>query len=326
VFNGLSALKIRPEELTVESMLNSEFLDLPARSGSSIAALRRAVEQAGGQAVPLGELTVGALKESPYPLILHVAAVGQLPSYNHWLLLLGVDRGQAKIVDGQHEPELIPLASLASRWDGTALVVSDGPIDVSRVARRDVGPIFSIAVGASLCLLVFSRIGNLLSGSASRPGAIRRIPVDSVIVLATVATVAAGAHYLSDEGFFKNEAACTDIANECASPQWPELTFERLQEAMQDENVLVVDARFESSFRQGRLSGAVNMPVNASAEERQKLVENVPRTTPVVVYCHSYRTPFRNKIAAWFASEGFANLTVYPGGWQEWSNRETLFE
>ncbi len=44
-------------------------------------------------------------------------------SYQHWVLFLGVDSGNAKIQDGEGGSFPMPISELLSRWDGKAIAV-----------------------------------------------------------------------------------------------------------------------------------------------------------------------------------------------------------
>jgi thiosulfate/3-mercaptopyruvate sulfurtransferase len=107
------------------------------------------------------------------------------------------------------------------------------------------------------------------------------------------------------------------------------MSAEEIAARLDDERLLVLDARVESRWRgepnpidkvPGRIPGAANLPFTAD----EPLPEEVLAAPEIVVYCGSGVTScvplFR------LARAGRPDAKLYPGSWSEWEGRELPVE
>lgn len=80
-----------------------------------------------------------------------------------------------------------------------------------------------------------------------------------------------------------------------------------------DEFVLI-DARADDAWQQGRITGAIHMPYRQIADRAPKEIEP---TTPVVVYCWSPGCNAGAKAAVEFAALGYS-VREMIGGYEYW--------
>ena len=120
------------KDLPFETLLRPRYMS--SREGSSLKELRQAVIDASAYALSIEGLGAESLRTSLHPMILHLASDGQLNRYDHWVLFCGMQDGKARLLNAPNELEHVPLSYILARWDGTALVVSDDPIDFSSIA------------------------------------------------------------------------------------------------------------------------------------------------------------------------------------------------
>ena len=83
-----------------------------------------------------------------------------------------------------------------------------------------------------------------------------------------------------------------------------------------DEDFRLIEVLPESSYRQGHLPGAVNVPGD---ELRKTIPEIVPdRTTTVVVYCASPSCTASDRAAELLLALGYEDVRDYRGGKEHW--------
>lgn len=85
------------------------------------------------------------------------------------------------------------------------------------------------------------------------------------------------------------------------------------------DDFVLVDARGESSWRQGRVAGAVHLP---HADIPARAAALIPVTTPVVVYCWGPGCNGATRAALQFSRLGYA-VREMIGGFEYWA-REGL--
>ena len=102
------------------------------------------------------------------------------------------------------------------------------------------------------------------------------------------------------------------------------LSLEALQNAIQSKSkILLVDGRSESAYHEGHILGAVNIPYMQRDYFSQKLLSDVDRETPIIVYCSSKNCNTSVELAKFLSQKfGFINIQVFEGGWEEWVKRE----
>ena len=98
------------------------------------------------------------------------------------------------------------------------------------------------------------------------------------------------------------------------------LSLEALQNAIQAKSkILLVDGRSESAYHEGHILGAVNIPYMQRDYFSQKLLSDVDRETPIIVYCSSKNCNTSVELAKFLSQKfGFINIQVFEGGWEEW--------
>jgi len=138
-----------------------------------------------------------------------------------------------------------------------------------------------------------------------------------------MACVLAGVwHLLSDEGFFRNQAAIAQVVSRHFEPSLPRLSLAAVEELMGRDEVTFIDARTPRAFAVGHLRSAINLPVFASLAERERILAGVKPAGTIVVYCQSEHCHWGKAVAADLYYRGFHNVALFPGGWKEWEQHE----
>jgi rhodanese-related sulfurtransferase len=317
------ALQALNRNVPFEQLLRSDYVG--SRRGSSLSELQQAARDHGLWATPIHGMTCAMLAQVPCPAILHVkSAPGPNPVY-HWILFLGTERGKARIYDAAHDCELRGFDELRASWDGSAVLVSDRPAGLLQLWSIRAAELLFLA-GMVLCLmggmrLIATRLNlvNLCSRSF-RP----RIFLGQVIMIAAVASGAALIAYVWNptEGAF-HVGSIERIQEAHFAGFLPRVHRKALDRLIGKEGVTLIDARLAADFRTGHIAGAQSIPVNAPAADVEDALRSIPHSNSIVIYCQSKDCPFSGVVAQKVFKRGYHDLSIYAGGWLEWSGAES---
>ena len=96
------------------------------------------------------------------------------------------------------------------------------------------------------------------------------------------------------------------------------LEFKAALKAWKDSAALFVDAREPAFFEEGHIPRAINLP----REEilRAKTIGALAdKSRPVIVYCSEEDCEDGKLVAKGLIALGHSKVSVYAGGWEEWS-------
>jgi len=314
-------LRLARSTVSVRSLLRPE--NLSSDSGSSIEMLERVAKENGLFALSAVGLSRGDLASCEYPALLHVRARSNPREYNHFVLFLGVAGTDAIVFD----PETLlaggrcPLDELVQRWDGEALLVSTKPIDAAPLVNRGRERLFAWALAAGCAAIVVRR----LTGARQNLGCFAPIrfcsrqPTSAVIVLVFGARIGLILNTFSNAGLLSGSPQASLIDGAYAGQFLPSLTTTQVAAMVKVGNVTLVDARLTRDFESGHLPGAVSIPPGSSKDVRRAVLAPVSPGAPIIIYCQSVTCPFSEKLASDLLADGFSNLSLYRGGWEEWS-------
>ena len=97
-----------------------------------------------------------------------------------------------------------------------------------------------------------------------------------------------------------------------------ELSAAETKSLLEQGGVLLFDTRPAEKFAEGTIPGAVNFPVDSTLESRETLLADVPRQTPIILFCKSNRCPYADDIARFLRHNGFENVAIYREGVAGW--------
>ncbi len=93
----------------------------------------------------------------------------------------------------------------------------------------------------------------------------------------------------------------------------------RTAKELQEKGAIFIDARLKRDFEAGHVEGAINIPVDANDAVRRQAVMKMSPDDPLVVYCQSVNCQFADITAGKLRLDGFSTVSVFPGGWMEWT-------
>ena len=277
------ALKAVGKHVEFSRLLQHKYLSSP--EGSSLLELSAALSDAGAFSVAMSDLTAATLRQSRFPIILHVSSDLEPREYKHWVLFLGLEGEEARIVDPPSSTETISFARLLARWDGKGLIVSSHPISQSEVASPDRWDLLSRALG--IAALVFAIRALVPQATVSRQTTFQAALAQSLILTIGALAAGLGYHAFSRIGFLANRDAVRMLAEVYLPTQLNVLTADEIATEISAGNVVIVDARYHRDYRAGRIDGAINIPINASLGARRSALQGVSKGTKIVVYCQS---------------------------------------
>jgi rhodanese-related sulfurtransferase len=90
------------------------------------------------------------------------------------------------------------------------------------------------------------------------------------------------------------------------------------RERLADARTVVFDARGRDLYEAGHLPGALLLPVEEAESRIGAYVHRVLPETPILVYCGGLDCDDALELAVKLRGFGFADVTLYPGGFAEW--------
>jgi rhodanese-related sulfurtransferase len=313
-------MKFADKEIDFRELLKPEYIG--HRKGSSMRELKKAAEDHGMYAQLVGKLTSRELRNSPYPMILHVKYTSDKKKYDHFKLFLRTESGKAVLFDPPEPIRAVPFHELAPRWrwDGYAVIISDTAIDTGRIfatARKQFAVYVSIAIGIIL-MVHWSKRKWLQPGAMISKPRLLGLSAAQGVGFVIVALLCGGVyHFANDEGFLAHANAAIPVQQAHAVSFIPKVSKKTVSKLL-DTNTVFIDARLARDFHTGHLGGAINIPVDSNDTQRHNAVANIAKDTRIVIYCQSAGCPYAGVVSKKLIADGFSNISIFKGGWREW--------
>ena len=91
------------------------------------------------------------------------------------------------------------------------------------------------------------------------------------------------------------------------------------RERLADPATVVFDARIPQEYAAGHVAGALNLPVGEVDARIGAFASRLTPATPLLLYCGNSDCADGLDLALKLREYGFTDLTLYPGGFAEWS-------
>jgi rhodanese-related sulfurtransferase len=101
----------------------------------------------------------------------------------------------------------------------------------------------------------------------------------------------------------------------------PLLHIDEAESLWHQSSTLFVDVRSPFDYEVGHIAGAVNLPQEEMEDRLPSLLPRMEQAAAVVVYCKSVDCGKSLWAALQLRQHGLTQTRIYPGGWNEWSNR-----
>ena len=314
-------MKLSGREIDIKELIKPEYIS--SRQGSSLEELKKAVEDQGMYAEAVYKLTRQGLRQSPYRIILHVKSAMGNKDYDHFELYLGSKEGKAQLFDPPQPARLARFSDLAPRWDGAGLIVSDTPIETGAVFAADRKKLIMYGMIGMVFILIVHGLKRrrLCSWAMISRGRFLWLSIGQCGIMAIMAMVGGMIyHFADDGGLLAQSGAIAEIMKAHQENFIPKVSADKVSRLFNGDAVFI-DARFSRDFKNGHLKEAINIPVNAEDEEYRRALASVPKDSRIVAYCQSAGCQFAEKVAIKLIANGFSNVSIFQGGWNEWSAR-----
>ena len=306
-------------DLQFADLLKAEYIS--SRQGSSLDDLLRAASENGLHAESVGRMTCAMLEYIQCPVILHVKRdLVTSEDYDHWILFAGIEPGKARIYDGVGTVELVDWADLASRWDGVAILIARSPMSTMTlglvVAAQFVSCVGAITAAIALLLCMYN--WSLKRRGTFSPARWHGCIAEGAIVTLLAAILGIGFRLLNGGGFLSYSPAVAAIQDKHLGGFLPKVDVDTVPGLLHQADVTVVDARLPADYEAGHLEGAMNIPPDSSPEQCLKIIEKVPRSDRIFIYCHSNGCPYSAIVARKLLALGYSHILYFRDGWVVW--------
>ena len=95
------------------------------------------------------------------------------------------------------------------------------------------------------------------------------------------------------------------------------ISLERASTLFTADSAIFIDSRHDYDFKAGHIRGAVNIALNEFDKHSIRLKE-IPKDKLLIIYCDGAECNSSIEVAIKLMEEGFTNIQVLFGGWQEW--------
>jgi rhodanese-related sulfurtransferase len=314
-----SASRLLGINVDFEDLFKPEYIS--SYKGSTFSDLVSAANRYDIYAEPIQKFTVYDLHNAKDIIILHMKSIPTSKTFEHFSLFIGVDNGKAIIFDPPNKPSRVSFRELAPLWDGTGLIVSDVPIDLSAYVSSSRKRYASYLLAVLVVVLVIRKVMKHESSRFSTLGKRKRMLITSKeVVIICVVAIMAGIfyHYFSEIGFLSNREGTKTITKAYEGSFIPEVSLDDFVSTVHQGNAVLIDARFKLAFDKSHISNAVNIPVSSSHEKVQNIMSEVGKNESLIVYCQSKGCVYDQKIAIKLIELGYSNVSIFKDGWRGW--------
>lgn len=98
------------------------------------------------------------------------------------------------------------------------------------------------------------------------------------------------------------------------------LSFEQALQLQENNDALFLDARGIKLYKKGTVMGAMHMDVKQFDKLKKYLPAN--KATPLVSFCNGPKCHLSGKLAKMLQAEGYTNISIYPGGGPEYTEKK----
>jgi rhodanese-related sulfurtransferase len=319
---GLYALQgewVPVSELFDNARENDELL---GPHGTSAGGMISDLRKRGFHASVVNKMGLGFLDLLNAPAILHFGQSYQAEGTSHWVLFLGkTSVGEYRILDLPRGESAVDGPLLLSYWSGSAIVASKGEDGISSLVLRhriiQVTKYFAYIAIPMCCLIGFSTTMN----KQKRKTLV--LHIFGPILLATLMSTAWHSYAKASPARSRIAGAVVrHKSNITVERQLPRCTCDVLLES----NVTIVDCRLPGAFEIGHITGAINLPVDASLGELRDVVLGLDANSTIICYCLSENCQWADRVAGLLHDIGAHKCFVLDRGWigyLEWLNKKS---
>lgn len=307
-FAACAALRRLGADASPQNYITAKYVG--TCSGSTEGEILAVIKDAGFEGLTTTHLSTLDLRLIDLPFIALVRGQTGSSRYDHWVTVdFDEDRGEFALLDSGLPIYWLTPAEFMAKWSGAGIFVYPQGNNPRLF-------LYSIRLAALLLLLIIATSAALMSRRLSNHFRFASSH-QSAITLCTIAAVSCTVVSVSVGDLSHVEAGVTSATGpHFSSPS--EVDLEDATSRADNQDVLLIDARFRADFLTNGLPGAVNIPVDAHEQAVKEFMASTPKDTSIVVYCQSELCDFDTRVARQLQAIGFANVSVSRNGVREY--------
>ncbi|MDR0608664.1 MAG: hypothetical protein LBG58_00965 [Planctomycetaceae bacterium] len=321
IYSLCACLETLDKKVQIKEILTPDYVG--SFRGSTAEELIKAAEKYDIHGKCCANLTWRQIKDAKNPMILHFRD-GNNSEFNHWVAFLGVEGNRVRIMDTPHELAHLTMAELLALWDGFAIILSEKPVydKMCWQVRLDYFWCVLLVIGCGILYKTYFWNEKMEPSSVTTCREYWwRLFSQTVSLFVFCGFVAVTFHTLSPIGFLNNPSAVAEVARRYYAVDVPEIAISEMLQIIEDKKpVVIYDTRYRQDFVQGTIPGAVSLPINSNLAERKQILRGIDKERKIVLYCQSSGCRFSDSIAAFLKFNGYYNVSIFRGGYQEWEN------
>jgi rhodanese-related sulfurtransferase len=313
------AMKFLGRDCDPNGLIKQEYIGAPA--GSSLAELKKCAEDYGLYATPVKRLSTKDLRGLSPPVIIHVKSYLTARVYDHYELFLGTRQDKALIYDPPRPIELTPFRTLAPRWDGSALIISDKPIDLGALTaptRRRFAVYTVITIAVVLTLRWVRKHFFGISRVMNRKKALLLSLGQCTAIILTAGAGAFVYHSTNEEGLLAYREATASVQRAHSANFINKISTNRARRLHDGREAIFIDPRSDFAFNASHLKDAISIPPYATDDDRINITGQIDKNALIIVYCQKTDYRLAGILATKLLSDGFSNVQIYKGNWVQW--------
>jgi 3-mercaptopyruvate sulfurtransferase SseA len=148
----------------------------------------------------------------------------------------------------------------------------------------------------------------------------------AVMVIATIMGVAVNAARPDGIALIQRGAPVATVqhggaadTSAAAVPAEGVVTLEQMKQALDAGSAVIIDARATDEYEAGHIPAAINIPHDRIPDFIEVLNREVSTDARIICYCRSLTCDFSDLLATELKVIGYQDVSVFSGGWEQWS-------
>jgi len=310
VYAACSAIQGLGGNVSPRSLLNERYVG--ACDGTTQAELVAAIEDSGYAAFPVDALSSCDLFLSDLPFVALVRPTCVSTKYSHWFTVQATRDRTFRVLDSGLDSYTLKPAELMSVWSGAGVFV--GP-------KGGVSPLVNVYLLRAAMLLTGVVTACVMRAAWSRKPERSLLSGYCRIAVVGLCACIAATMMFGDTSNMQHGLDCAAAAYHKAAIR---SVLEEAVDMARRGEALIIDARRESDFAHDAIAEAVNIPVYATEKNAAKCLAQVPKSTPLYIYCQSASCDFDDTVGQLLGAIGFQRVYVCVNGLYEYreANRD----
>ena len=97
------------------------------------------------------------------------------------------------------------------------------------------------------------------------------------------------------------------------------ISIDEMKRQFDAKTAVILDARSPQEYEEGHIPGSINIPHDQIPQYQDVLTNEVSNDAHVICYCRSPTCDFSDLLATELKVIGWEDVSVFSGGWEEWS-------